>query len=320
MSEVRTMQYVWNEAEGEDRRTSWQYYVLAQSPLHLNQFNQDDAALEGVDEEMNKPLGNYEGLTYWHESPFVGAKIRIKRAGQHIDDLEEIARELPKRRGYGFVVCKPINGKIDIIYMPNNRVPIEYGAVVGDAIHNIRAALDYAAIIITCPPFGTGDRKRAYFPVGATEPEFKKALAEKMKGATPHAQQLVSDLEPYAGGKHSIQSLHALDILDKHKLILATSSQLHVDELGYRIGDNQFSLTETDFHPNADGSNFTSTIDCQGNDPEKFKLGDNFKASFTMVFDKDQPLTGEPIVDSLRTFCGVANGFIEKCEKSFHTA
>src|ERR1035441_532279 len=95
--------------------------------------------------EMSNPAGYYDDLTYGSRgTPFMEATLKIKRAERHLNELANAARELPRRRGYSFVIApRPGRGNIEIIFMPENGMPMEFGAVVGDAIHNIRAAFDY---------------------------------------------------------------------------------------------------------------------------------------------------------------------------------
>jgi len=271
----------------------------------------------------------YDRLTYGSSNPFIGAKLKVKRAERHLHELAKAACELPRMRGYHFVIAKREPGKLDIVFLPKNPMPLEFGGVVGDAVHNIRAAFDYVAVVISCPPYGTGKRNKVHFPTGENWQEFiesrdgrfastgKRIWKGKMHGAESDALRIVEELEPYYGGKYSIRELHDLDGWDKHVLIVPTTSLLHVDELEFMIGDELFSLTGTDFQPNADGSNFTATIDCRGVDPEQFKRGDRFNASFTMVFGKGQPFDGQPIIPTLLNLCDVAKDFIKTCEAHF---
>ncbi len=275
------------------------------------------------------PTGFYEKLTYGG-SPFVGATLKVKRAERHLDELAAAARDLPRRRNYNCVVGKPEPGKLQLIFMASNQMPMEFGTVLGDVVHNIRSAFDYIAVIISCKPYGSGNPNHIYFPTGEDRqmfidardgkrsPNGKVILPAKMRGARAGALRIVEELEPYGGGKNSaIRALHVLDIIDKHKLIVPAASILHVDELEFMLGDKSFSVVGTDFQANEDGTNFFATIDCNGLDSEKFKRGDKFDASFEIVFGKTHPLSCQSIIPTLSNLCDVAKGFIKTCETHF---
>jgi hypothetical protein len=198
---------------------------------------------------------------------------------------------------------------------------MEFGAVLGDAVHNIRTAFDYTAVIISSPPYGSAKQTKVYFPTGKDRQAFVKELRAKMQGASRDAQLLVEALEPFSGGKNSsIRGLHDLDNGDKHRMIIPALSLLHMDEWGFNIDGKPFTLTGADFQPNADRSNFIAVVDCQGLDSEKLSCGEQFNPNFKIVFAEDHPLNGLPIIETLLSVCDVAKDFIHECEQRFKLA
>lgn len=73
--------------------------------------------------------GFYDHLTYGSGNPFIEAKLKIKRAERHLDELTNAARELPRMRNYSFVIAKREPGKLDIIFIPQNPMPMEFGVL-----------------------------------------------------------------------------------------------------------------------------------------------------------------------------------------------
>jgi hypothetical protein len=135
-----------------------------------------------------------------------------------------------------------------------------------------------------------------------------------MKGAHPDGVQIVRDLEPYHGGKHSLRALHDLDVLDKHKLLIPALAAMHVERLGFTFGDKVGSLGGTDFEAVDDGANFVATVDCPGiQSPGDFNLNNDLKASFDVIFGKGQPFEGEAIVPTLTKLTDLATGVVEVC-------
>src|SRR5438128_2063569 len=77
---------------------------------------------------------------------FDGATLKLERARYHISELERAIAE--------FLARKPFRAVIDVGETPNQRrltyrvgesVPKVFSAMIGDAIHNLRAALDLLA-------------------------------------------------------------------------------------------------------------------------------------------------------------------------------
>ena len=197
-------------------------------------------------------------------------------------------------------------------------MPLQFATIMGDVVHNIRSAFDHIAVALTCPPLGTGNPEKAYFPTGENREKFITEQKDKMKGASTDAFRFVDELEPYDGGKHSIRALHNLDIRDKHKLLIPTASLLRVEKFEAMIGDKVFSLGRTDFQPNEDGTNFIASVSVPaGTTADNFKAKGDFEPSFEIVFDKGQPLEGQAIVTTLTKLRDVAQGLIATCEAHF---
>lgn len=279
---------------------------------------------------MIGPTDYYRELTYVSRNPFIGSRLKLRRAKRHLIELENITRELPRRQGYNFVVGpKADTGQFQLITMPIQSMPMEYSMVVGDAIHNLRSLLDHVAVALVAPPLGTGKANDAYFPTGVDKSAFidardgftrteRKRVSGKMEGASADALSLVEELEPYGGGKNSLRALHDLDILDKHKLIVPAVSRLTISKLEALAGDTRLLLGAADFKLNEDGTNLTALVDVpEGIDADNFKFDGNFEAAFEVVFAKGQPLEGQPIVPTLREIANVCEGFIKACETVF---
>ena len=279
--------------------------------------------------DIKQPSEYYKQLTYNSINPFIGARLKLKRAKRHLFEVENTARQLPARSHYNFLIGpEPETGKATIVFITEKLMPMEFAAVVGDTVHNLRSAFDHIAVALTAPPLGTGKAANAYFPTGVDEQAFiiardgmttskGKRIDGKMEGASADALRMVQELEPYNGGKHSLRPLHDLDILDKHKLIVPAISRMTVEKLDVVIGEELFSLGVTDFKANEDGTNFIAVIDRVIGGPDKLDLKGDFHPTFEIVFKREQPLGGEPIVESLTKIADVCEGFIETCEAHF---
>lgn len=100
-------------------------------------------------------------------------------------------------------------------------VPLRFALLAGDAIHNLRAALDYVIYQLVLADGGTPTRA-TMFPILAEKPPKGFAQLPAVAGITREAPLLnLESLMPYAGQPYGqkLALLHRLDIADKHHLI-----------------------------------------------------------------------------------------------------
>ncbi len=117
----------------------------------------------------------------------------------------------------------------DLIYRVaiDEQPPMEWATVLGDAVHNLRSALDLMAVALVAENSGPQavTRKTAY-PVSDDERTFKRSGIRLLDGASDRALRLTRLLKPYAGGCDTLWELHVLDIDDKHKLLVPVGAAL----------------------------------------------------------------------------------------------
>lgn len=152
-------------------------------------------------------------------SPLTDARLKIQRANHHVHDIEREILAFVSSEPY--LVIGEIESKTgDEVYRAKIRkeIPSMWGVIIGDAIHNMRAALDIVATAIVVANSGNGDN--VYFPFGNTPQHFETQLAEKVKGAPQVAIDLIRRFKPYKGGNMPLWQIHRLDRLNKHQLII----------------------------------------------------------------------------------------------------
>jgi hypothetical protein len=154
---------------------------------------------------------------------FAQSDLKLKRANKHIADVNTIIRSLPD----AYVVTIERDDKArqqSLKYnLPNaENIALEIALVTGDAIHNLRTALDYAWVGTIGRLVPSALDSRTKFPVYPTRNDLEGALkGRKIDVASPALfKWIVSDTMPYAGGNGSLCSLHELDIADKHTLLI----------------------------------------------------------------------------------------------------
>lgn len=92
-------------------------------------------------------------------------------------------------------------------------------AIVGDIIHNLRAALDLMAAELCRLNKESDDG--VYFPFCETADKLAEMIKRrKFDRAGPAAVRLLTELKPYKGGNAALRGIHDLDIQDKHQSLI----------------------------------------------------------------------------------------------------
>src|ERR1700730_11338172 len=157
---------------------------------------------------------------------FKDARLKIKRADKHIADLET-AIGLLKENCTATIEINPETTHQNLIHtVPKfTEAMDDLSLIAGDAIHNLRSALDLAwmNILGICVP--TADRNFAKFPIRSTRQDVEAALNGIQINSTTNSKIfncIVTYMQPYGGGKFNeiAATLHKLDICDKHLVLL----------------------------------------------------------------------------------------------------
>lgn len=155
-------------------------------------------------------------------------ELKLARALHHIHDLEtEAARWLTKLPVKLHHTVDLATAERLILAELLEPVPGKLSAIAGDALHNLRSALDNLAYELTVAYTGDPLPKRiaddSMFPIFLTEgPDTNKKLKRRLKGVHPEAQALIRAMQPCNpghGGRQNLRwVLNDLNVKDKHRL------------------------------------------------------------------------------------------------------
>lgn len=151
-------------------------------------------------------------------------RLKLHRAEKHAKELVETMRDFwntnPARidhrvegEKHDFVLRIPTPPPLDAVSL-----------IVGDVLHNLRAALDHLVCQLVLRNGQTPGR-HTYFPLCSDEKAFHTVSSTKkgpLHGIHPKAKDAIGGLRPWQGGNEALFVLHHLDIQDKHQLPLAT--------------------------------------------------------------------------------------------------
>lgn len=184
-----------------------------------------------------------------------GARLKIKRADKHITDIELGIDRLKKR-----LVCarhvNPGTGnefiKCDFADIEDRESLENLSAIIGDALHNLKCALDHVWLETMTRLVPSWDWGRTKFPVHPTRDDFELALKnlEVDTLAPKFSRLLISEIQPYGGGDFAIRTVHELDIRDKHRLLIpivhySSIGDIYVrDEYGKPVRGNTWGTTD----------------------------------------------------------------------------
>jgi hypothetical protein len=229
---------------------------------------------------------------------FPSSALKIERAEKHIRELNAELTAYQRTLPYEITVeHDPKTGHDSLCVVPFETVPERLMCIVGDAIHNLRTALDYAASDIE---FSTAGQRTKFtkFPIDDTREKVEHAINGGFKHKAPKGvcDFILDAIQPYRGGNgQPIWELHALDILDKHKLLIA---QIHLQRIrNVRCKDeagNPFIVYELATILNSRAVVQVST------GRRNIQITDKGKATSEIFFGEGMPCERSEIVPALR--------------------
>ena len=159
-------------------------------------------------------------------------ELRLERALQHLQGLEtEVTRWLGTNP-YSLFHEFDTQGDDNVIRVWSyGTMPLEFGLIISDCVHNLRAALDNLFYDLALAynrgnPLVPDAEQRVMFPIFGDGKEFKRKGAYRIRDIDPGAQAVIKGLQPYTrGNKYASEPLWALNELsriDKHRLVYTT--------------------------------------------------------------------------------------------------
>lgn len=172
--------------------------------------------------------------------PLGSVRAKLRRAQHHLDALQAAAQVFADGHPYGLETQRdakyPDNLHKVIVWVQD--VPEELSLLAGDAINNIRSALDHMAYQLVIANHGTPTH-RTTFPIHDADPMERKRDPREVRvdgGITEKALGLIRGMQPYLRPDPLLDPLSILGNLsnrDKHRLLLLTVSTYDRVEFAY---------------------------------------------------------------------------------------
>ncbi|MEX0833417.1 MAG: hypothetical protein WD276_06035 [Actinomycetota bacterium] len=251
--------------------------------------------------------------------PLDGPWEKVERAEKHVADLQAEIQSWHDSEPYRlFAYDDPESG--DKIFAVHVRAypPARWGAMLGDVVHNLRAALDLLVYELLRKHDVEPTIQHA-FPISDSAKEFESGGLRKVKGVGDEAVQLLKAIKPYRGGNDALWELHQLDRRDKHRFLVPVGSAyryLTIDGAEMVKGVPGFSkdlpslplnLKPADrLFPVQDGAELFR-IAAAGRD----QVDMNPKFTFEIAFGEGEIVEGKPLAETLQKYVDVTKGVLQ---------
>ena len=174
---------------------------------------------------------------------FESAKQKIHRADHHISDLERQFAAFVAEKPHRLVIeTDAISGDTFLRLRFLKPIPPAFALIIGDAVHNMRCALDHIAWELVGRDGGTQDRYLK-FPTGDSRINFESSC-QGIKTPSQAVKDAFKITEAFPGGRGAaLYDLKLFNDADKHTAI---QSVLRASERPpYRVIDKKHSTIHT---------------------------------------------------------------------------
>jgi hypothetical protein len=242
---------------------------------------------------------------------FVGAKLKIKRANHHIDDLRTQFGVFIDREPYRLVVghtAETRKATVQIKY--RDAIPSWFALIIGDAVHNLRAALDHMTWELIGRDGGEQNRWLK-LPTGQSRVDFESAC-KGIKTPSQSVIDILKALEVFPGGKgDALYSLHLLDNSDKHTVLTPILGVAKASLRAYWPNGNSQAWSVTVLGTKSE------LVDIGEIPPGgHVEFGNDAKATPDIFFDNVQGFKNKPIIPTLRHLSDATRNAIDTVAES----
>lgn len=153
---------------------------------------------------------------------------KVERAEKHIQELNLALNSFYATKPYGIVKKIDAETRDHIYYVTKvSPVPEPVSLIIGDVLQNLRSALDHLAYALVAKAIAPAvPNKYLTFPIMDTAKQYMAPEGRgKIELAGDKAMKIIDALKPYRGGNDWFWQLSRLNIIDKHRLLITTTSK-----------------------------------------------------------------------------------------------
>jgi hypothetical protein len=245
-------------------------------------------------------------------APFEAPRLKVQRALAHIRETDSTIKSYLDGNPCALVVERfpgpawlKSHAWTARIRKP---VPPILSAMIGDVVHNLRAALDL--LMCDLVRINSKSASKVYFPFCKDREHLNDAIDKSLsKRAGVDIVRMLHSIAPYKDGNILLRAIHDLDIFDKHDALLPIIGAMNVPIATIKIAEQapvQLPVFST-----------TITTDGQlvmGLPGSQIPLGTELPARFFLAFGEvpQAPICrGRVVVEFLHNLAEVADGVVE---------
>jgi len=184
-------------------------------------------------------------------SDLAGARAKVRRAEKHLRELDEYGQRWAETVGYELRL--ELDGPTTLVarmfHPTNTSPPISIALAAGDAIHNLRSALDH--VVYQLAVDGGRGGERSEYPIFESRDSYRANVARFLDGVDAKDRERIEATQPYhlregdawirpTGPEDPLvinavlRLLRRLDNQDKHRLILEGTAEAALRQPKFR--------------------------------------------------------------------------------------
>ena len=248
-----------------------------------------------------------------HQVDYSGALLKLQRAETHIGEVDYLVFRYLRQQPYRIRQEADFETeKYEFFISLTKRLPLELPLAIGDAAHNLRATLDY--LIAACAIANGRTPNDTAFPMGSDRVDFEKRLKDKARKAGEVARNIIRDLKPYPGGSDALVDLHQLDLIDKHRRVVAVAGAGDFRFRHLRRVNSPQVIIEDRVHLLGDGECFVPAAKGHETDfPSEIGL------TVAVIFPGDGPFGNMPCVRALNETAALVREILQRFQRDCST-
>jgi hypothetical protein len=242
------------------------------------------------------------------EDLLAGVRLKIERAKKHIADLDAVCRVFKNTDPYRVSPKFDPDGRsrrycVEFVH----EVPTAITLVSGDAVNNLRCALDHLAMQLFLIGPARGDRSlenKISFPIAKSATNLESRLEREVNTFGQAVVDAIGAIEPYKGGKgHCFWVLSELNNLDKHRLLITAALGFSKSAYApsFRMSGPEFVfMPRPGSCPLKVGDELLFTRDMEMDEEPQFGI--------EVAFAEPEIVEGEPVVPFLHQLANLVDG------------